>query len=132
MLPPARFSTCSKADLHGSLSMPKNLKLRQRNLIRNAYWVRTFVPFITNIPHGVTDCNHKPVLAADRQRTAAYLKPNRVQKKKRRNVREDISLLRLPVVRLITVALCLCPSTRNCGSSTSLLMPTLFNPEFHL
>lgn len=38
----------------------------------------------------------------------------------------------LPVDRLITVALCLCPSTRNCGSSTSLLMPTLLEPEFHL
>lgn len=38
----------------------------------------------------------------------------------------------LPVLRLIMVALCRWPSTRNCGSSTALLMPTLFGPEFHL
>lgn len=36
------------------------------------------------------------------------------------------------MVKFITVCLCLWPSTRNCGNSTSLLIPTLFDPEFHL
>lgn len=37
---------------------------------------------------------------------------------------------RLPVVRVTTVARCRCPRTRNCGSCTSLLMPTLISPSF--
>lgn len=41
-------------------------------------------------------------------------------------------LNRLPVVKSITVSRCRCPSTRNCGSSTSLLIATLFGPAFHL
>ena len=32
----------------------------------------------------------------------------------------------------MVVCRCLCPSTRNCGSSTSLEMPTDCRPEFHL
>lgn len=36
----------------------------------------------------------------------------------------------LPVVSVTTVARCRWPSTRNCGSCTSLLIPTLDNPSF--
>ena len=38
----------------------------------------------------------------------------------------------LPVDRCMVVCRCLCPSTRNCGSSTSFEMPTDCRPEFHL
>lgn len=37
---------------------------------------------------------------------------------------------RLPVVSVTTLARCRWPSTRNCGSCTSLLIPTLFTPSF--
>lgn len=36
----------------------------------------------------------------------------------------------LPVLSVTTVARCRWPSTRNCGSCTSLLIPTLDNPSF--
>lgn len=38
----------------------------------------------------------------------------------------------LPVDKFMVVCRCLCPSTRNCGSSTSFEMPTDCRPEFHL
>lgn len=38
----------------------------------------------------------------------------------------------VPVVRLISMALCLCPSTLNWGSDTSLDTPTELGPSFHL
>lgn len=48
--------TCCEADFHRPLSMPKDLKLGQRHLVGHPYRVGPFVPFIADIPHGVTDC----------------------------------------------------------------------------
>lgn len=79
VLPSPGLDTCGEADLHGSLSVPEHLKLREGDFIGNAHRVGPFVPFISNVSHGVTDCNHKPVLAADRrQRTAAESNSNGV------------------------------------------------------
>lgn len=71
MLPCPRLGTCGEADLHCPLPMPKHLKLGQRHLVGHPHRVGALVPLIPNIPHGVTDCNHKPVPAAVRQRAAA-------------------------------------------------------------
>lgn len=57
--------TCCKADLHSPLSVPKHLKLGKRHLVGHPHRIRALVPFIPDISHGVTDCNHKPVPAAD-------------------------------------------------------------------
>lgn len=40
--------------------------------------------------------------------------------------------LQVPVVRLISKALILCPKTLNCGRDTSLETPTDLGPSFHL
>lgn len=42
----------------------------------------------------------------------------------------DSAHVMLPVVSVTTVARCRCPSTRNWGSCTSLLIPTLVCPSF--
>lgn len=56
--------TCGERDLHGPLSVPQNLKLRQRDLVGDSHRVGPLVPLIPDISHRVTDCNHKPVPAA--------------------------------------------------------------------
>lgn len=38
----------------------------------------------------------------------------------------------IPVVRLISIALCRCPRTLNCGRETSFDTPTELGPSFHL
>lgn len=58
--------TCGKADLHGPLPVPEHLKLGKRYLVGHPYRIRALIPFIADIPHGVTDCNHKPVPTANR------------------------------------------------------------------
>lgn len=41
--------------------MSKHLKLGQRNLAGDPHRIGTLVPLISDVSHGVTDCNHKPV-----------------------------------------------------------------------
>lgn len=102
--------TCSKADLHGPLSVAKNFKLGKRYFIGHPYRIGALVPFISDIPHGVTDCNHKPVPAAKGPRAAAVFQshrkimgPNEKHTGARKN--KERHLCCLPVVKLITVAL---------------------------
>lgn len=48
------------------------------------------------------------------------------------NLQRNTNLWTLPVDRFTSVSLWRCPRTLNCGSSTSLLMPTDLWPAFHL
>lgn len=106
------LGTCSKADLHGPLPVAKYFKLGKRYFIGYPYRVGALVPFISDIPHGVTDCNHKPVPTAKGPRAAAVFSiiQNENEAKPKINIREqgDIRIgwfFGLPVVKLITVAL---------------------------
>lgn len=83
-LPCPRLGTCGEADLHCPLPMPKHLKLGQRHLVGHPDRVGALVPLIPNIPHGVTDCNHKPVPAAVRQTHRSRFKPKKRGNKKKR------------------------------------------------
>lgn len=49
------YVTGSQTNLHGSLTMTKDLELREGDLVADTDAVRALVPLVPDVPHGVSD-----------------------------------------------------------------------------